>query len=135
MTIYEFLKQDKYAEYSGVELLEVKSGYAKTRMMIRPEHLNGAGVCQGGAIFTLADLAFAAAANSHAQLTLSINSSINFFRAESEGCLYATAKEIYSHSHLCNCEVNITNQKGDLVATFNATGYRKATILPFDPAE
>lgn len=87
MTINEFLQGDKFALLAGVELLETGNGYAKARMEIKPEHLNGGGVCQGGAIFTLADLAFAAATNSHARLTLSITSSINFFKAESKGFL------------------------------------------------
>ena len=77
MTIHEFLQGDKFALLAGVELLETGNGYAKARMLIKPEHLNGGGVCQGGAIFTLADLAFAAATNSHARLTLSITSNIN----------------------------------------------------------
>ena len=64
MTISEFLQNDRFAVNAGVELLKTRSGYAKARMMITPEHLNGGGVCQGGAIFTLADLAFAAATNS-----------------------------------------------------------------------
>ena len=124
MTINEFLQGDKFALLAGVELLETGNGYAKARMEIKPEHLNGGGVCQGGAIFTLADLAFAAATNSHARLTLSITSSINFFKAESKGFLYAEA-----------CEVRITNETGDLIATFNGTGYRKDTELPFAPIE
>lgn len=135
MTIYEFFKQDRYAAYSNVELLEVKKGYARARMKIEEHHLNGANICQGGAIFTLADLAFAAAANSHAILTVSINSSVNFFRGESEGYLYATAREMFTHSKMCNCEVHITNEKEQLVATFNATGYRKDKKLPFEPIE
>ena len=88
-----------------------------------------------GAIFTLADLAFAAATNSHARLTLSITSSINFFKAESKGFLYAEAREAFSHKRLANCEVRITNETGDLIATFNGTGYRKDTELPFAPIE
>ena len=111
------------------------NGYAKARMEIKPEHLNGGGVCQGGAIFTLADVAFAAATNSHARLTLSITSSINFFKAESKGFLYAEAREAFSHKRLANCEVRITNETGDLIATFNGTGYRKDTELPFAPIE
>ena len=99
MTIQEFLQGDKFAIMAGVELLEVGNGYARARMEIRPEHLNGGGVCQGGAIFTLADLAFAAAANSHARLT------------------------------------RITNEAGELIATFNGTGYRKETVLPFEPLQ
>ena len=93
MTIHEFLQGDKFALLAGVELLETGNGYAKARMLIKPEHLNGGGVCQGGAIFTLADLAFAAATNSHARLTLSITSNINFFKAESKGYLCGEGKE------------------------------------------
>lgn len=135
MTIEEFLQGDKFALLAGVELMKVGNGYAMARMEIKPEHLNGGGVCQGGAIFTLADLAFAAATNSHARLTLSINSSINFFKAESKGFLYAEAKENFNHKRLANCEVHITNETGELIATFNGTGYRKETILPFDPIQ
>ena len=59
----EFFKADCFAMNAGVELIEVKPGYAKARMLVTPDHLNAGGVCQGGALFTLADLAFAAAAN------------------------------------------------------------------------
>ncbi|MDR1203731.1 MAG: PaaI family thioesterase [Tannerellaceae bacterium] len=135
MTIQEFLKGDKFALLAGIELLDVGNGYAKARMEIKPEHLNGGGICQGGAIFTLADLAFAAATNSHARLTFSINSSINFFQSERKGFLYAEAKEVFSHKRLANCEVTITNETGELIATFTGTGYRKDTELPFEALE
>ncbi|MDH6358434.1 PaaI family thioesterase [Parabacteroides sp. PF5-9] len=135
MTIQEFLQGDKFALFAGVELLEVGNGYAKARMEIKPMHLNGGGVCQGGAIFTLADLAFAAATNSHARLTLSTNSSINFFKSESTGFLYAEAQEIFNHKRLAHCEVKITNEAGTLIATFNGSGYRKDAELPFEPIE
>ena len=135
MTINEFLQGDNFALFAGVELLETGNGYAKARMGIKPMHLNGGGVCQGGAIFTLADLAFAAATNSHARLTLSITSNINFFKAESKGFLYAEAREVFSHKRLANCEVNITNEAGELIATFSGSGYRKDTELPFAPIE
>lgn len=133
MTIHEFLQGDKFAVQAGVELLEVGNGYAKARMEVKPEHLNGGGVCQGGALFTLADLAFAAATNSHARLTFSIDSSIHFFRSVSEGMLYAEAHEVFNHKRLANCEVRITTEAGALIATFNGTGYRKDTALPFEP--
>jgi len=132
MTLKDFLKNDKFALQAGVELTDVGKGYAKARMEITPMHLNGGGVCQGGAIFTLADLAFAAATNSHARLTLSINSTINFFKAESRGFLYAEAKEVFSHKRLSNCEVTVTNEAGELIAAFSGTGYRKDTELPFE---
>jgi len=133
MNLEEFLKGDKFANAAGIELLEVSNGYAKCRMLIQPMHLNGGGVCQGGAIFTLADLAFAAAVNTHARLTFSITSNINFFRSESKGYLYAEAREVFNHKRLANCEVNITNENGELIATFSGTGYRKDIDLPFEP--
>ncbi|MDR2496980.1 MAG: PaaI family thioesterase [Tannerellaceae bacterium] len=129
--IQDFFRGDKFALNAGIELVEVGKSYAKTRMEIKPEHLNGGGVCQGGAIFTLADLAFAAAVNSHATLTYSISSSINFFRSESRGWLYAEAREVFDHKRLSNCEVRVTNEAGLLVATFVGTGYRKDQPLPF----
>ena len=72
--LLEFFKKDRFAANAGAELLEIKEGYGRARMLITPEHLNGGGVCQGGAIFTLADLAFAAAVNSHGVLTFSTSS-------------------------------------------------------------
>ena len=65
MTPQEFFKNDLFAENAGVVLLEVREGYSKAKLEIKPEHLNAGARTQGGAIFTLADLALAAAANSH----------------------------------------------------------------------
>ena len=135
MNAKDFFNEDQFAKFVGIELMEIGNGYAKARMEIKSIHLNGGGVCQGGAIFTLADLAFAAATNSHAQLTFSITSNINFFKSEKSGCLYATAKEIFNHRKLANCEVRITNEAGELIATFNGNGYRKDIDLPFEPVE
>jgi acyl-CoA thioesterase len=135
MTIREFLKGDAFAALAGVELLEVGAGYARARMEIKPEHLNGGGVCQGGAIFTLADLAFAAATNSHARLTFSINATVYFLKSERNGFLYAEAKEVFSHKRLSNCQVAVTNESGELIATFAGAGYRKDTELPFEALE
>jgi acyl-CoA thioesterase len=133
LKIEDFFKHDAFAASAGVELLEAGRGYARARMVIGPMHLNGGGVCQGGAIFTLADLVFAVATNSHARLTFSISSDIHFFKAESTGTLYAEAHEVYNHSRLSHCEVKVTNEQNELVASFNGTGYRKDTPLPFDP--
>jgi acyl-CoA thioesterase len=132
VTIRDFFRNDAFAVAAGVELVEAARGYARARMEILPVHLNGGGVCQGGALFTLADFAFAVAANSHAQLTFSICSEIHIFKSECSGFLYAEAREQFCHNRLSNCEVRITNESGELVATFNGTGYRKDVKLPFE---
>lgn len=85
MTPQEFFKKDLFAENAGVVLLEVREGYSKAKLEIKPEHLNAGARTQGGAIFTLADLALAAAANSHGTLAFSLSSSITFLRASRSG--------------------------------------------------
>ena len=98
MTPQEFFKKDLFAEQTGVELLEVREGYSKARLVITENHLNAGHRTQGGAIFTLADLALAAAANSHGTLAFSLSSNITFLRASGPGdTLYAEARERYCY--------------------------------------
>lgn len=132
MDIKTFFDNDRFAKNAGIELIEAGNGYAKASMKIEEMHLNGGNVVQGGALFTLADFAFAVAVNSHAKLTFSIQSNINIFKSESSGILFAEAKEVFSHPKICNCQVDITNEKGELIATFTGTGFRKDITLPFD---
>lgn len=128
MTLFDFFKNDRFASMAGVELMEISEGYAKARMLITPEHLNGGGVCQGGALFTLADLAFAAAVNSHLVLTFSTTSTITIFRSVTEGYVFAEANEIVNHPRLPYAEVKITDEKGQLIAIFTSSGYRKRDV-------
>lgn len=121
----DFFKADRFAENAGVELLEVKPGLAKARMLVTPEHLNAGGVCQGGALFTLADLAFAAVSNSHGQLTLSVTANVTFIRPVKEGYVYAEAIEVFNHHRIPFIEVRITDEAGNLIAVMTSSGYRK----------
>ncbi len=131
MDILEFFKNDRFAEAAGAELVEVGEGYAVATMEVGPQHLNAGGVCQGGALFTLADLACAGACNSHGRLTLLTNASVNFFKAVSSGLLRAEAREVYEHTRLCHYEVRVLDEAGELVALFNGNGYHKNAPLPF----
>jgi acyl-CoA thioesterase len=89
-----FLDDDKFAQYAGIELLEVTSGGAKVKMEVKPFHINGVGLVHGGALFTLADFAFAAAANSHEESAVAINASISYLKGVKAGTLYAVAEEL-----------------------------------------
>lgn len=133
MTIQEFFKNDRFAEGAGVELLEVKKGYSKARLVVGEEHLNAGSRTQGGALFTLADLALAAAANSHGTLAFSLSSNITFLRASGAGdTLYAEARERYTGRTTGYYQIDITNQRGELIATFESSVFRKGDKLPFD---
>ncbi|MBQ3780580.1 MAG: PaaI family thioesterase [Bacteroidaceae bacterium] len=121
----EFFKNDRFATRAGMEVVELREGYARTRMLVSDDHLNAGGTVQGGAIFTLADLAFAAAVNSHDVFTVSTSSNITFFRPVTSGYIYAEAVEIVNHHRLPFAEVRVTDDEGQLIALFTSSGYRK----------
>lgn len=124
--IKEFLKNDRYAALSGIELLTVEEGHSTARMVVTKEHLNAGGVCQGGALFTLADLACAAVANSHGALTFSITANITFIRSAKEGeTVYAHAREVVNHPRVPYIMVELSNEEGVLLASFTSSGFRK----------
>ena len=124
-TIKKFFKGDRLAEYLGIELVEVSIGKAVARMEIKEEHLNGINTVHGGAIFTLADFAFAVAANSHGRVTVAINVSISFMKAATNGTLTAIANEISLNPKIATYTVNICDEDGNLIAIFQGLAYRK----------
>ena len=120
---------DRFATVNGMQLDEVADGYAKTSMLVTPAHLNGVGIVQGGAVFTLADLAFAAASNSHENVAVAINVSISFLKATTTGKLTAEARELFVNPKLGSYSVNVTDETGDLVAVFQGMVYRKRELV------
>lgn len=116
---------DLFAKYVGIELIEADKGYARVKMVIKDHHLNGAHIVHGGAIFTLADYAFALAANSEDRVAIGINASIVYAQAVNQGILFAEAKEISSSYKLGNYLVTITDDNNNVVATYQGTAYRK----------
>jgi len=133
VTINEYFKNDRYATLAGIELLEAEPGRARAKMEIRDKHLNSCDTVQGGAIFTLADFAFAVAVNARGNMAVSVETSIRFFKAVQSGALYAEAKVLNEHAKLETYETRVTNANGDLIALFTATAYRKDIRLPFAP--
>lgn len=126
MTIKEYFAQDPFAKKLGAKVLEISEGFAKISLIVTSSHINAYGICHGGVMFSLADIAFAAAVNSHDVVTLTTGGNISYFYPVHLGDhLNAEANEIIDHHHLPFAEVRITNQSGTLVALFTASGYRK----------
>ncbi|WP_136809437.1 PaaI family thioesterase [Desulfosediminicola flagellatus] len=125
----KYFADDRFAALTGVEIVEVRIGYCKARLIIEDKHMNAANVVQGGAIFTLADLAFAVASNSRGQLALAINVNISFLKAASTGILYAVATEVKEPGRLGAYDVMVTDEEGDIIARFNGMVYRKNSQL------
>ena len=124
MDLRELFRHDRFARLTGVRLLEARAGYALARMRVSDDSKNGLGVAQGGAVFTLADLAFAAASNGAGQVAVAAQAGITFHKA-GLGLLTAVAREVSRSRRLSACEVVVTDRKGDRVATFQGLAYVK----------
>lgn len=128
--IMKFFKKDKFAEHLGIELVEVSKGRARAKMKIEEHHLNGLNIGHGGAIFALADLAFAVASNSYGTVAMAINVSISYVKAAVlEETLFARAEEVSRNPKLATYMVHITDEKGQIVALFQGMVYRKKELL------
>ena len=131
MNIQELLNRtDRFAANAGCQITEVDAQHAVAVMTVTNGHLNGGNVCQGGALFTLADLAIAALMNYNGQLTFGIHNSIMFVSSAREGdVLTAKAVNVSDHHKIPSVEVRVTNQDGRLICHVTGMGYRKAQYL------
>ena len=128
--IKHVLLKDKFSQWLGIELIEIKEGYSKIKMQVREEMLNGLDVVHGGIAFSLADSAFAFACNSRNNLSLALETSISFLKPVFvHDVLYAEAREIRNGKNTGLYLVEIQNQYGHLVALFKGTCYRTGKEL------
>ena len=134
MTLLEHLnKNDRFAASIGAQLTTIREGYAKAELTVEERHLNGANVCQGGVMYTLADLAFAGVANCHGILTLGISNTITFLKSAKLGDhLTAECTEVLDHQKLPYCDIRVTNQNGEILAMVTGLAYRMRKDFPFD---
>ena len=132
-TLREFLQGDRFAQHCGIELISLAPGHAVTRMQIQPWHANAVGLVQGGAIFTLADYAFAVASNTHGTVAVGINVSITYMKAVTAGTLTAEAREVARNPKLASYTVNVTDEAGHLVAVFQGLVYHKNQTIAAAP--
>lgn len=121
----DYFQKDRFAALTGIKLLDAEEGYCRAMLKIEDRHLNAANMVQGGAIFTLADFAFAVASNSRGQLSLAINANISFLEGKSTGILFATATEVADPRRIGAYDVLITDENNTVVARFNGIVYRK----------
>lgn len=132
MDIKELLNRtDRFAAGAGCKITEVDNAHAVAVMTVTEEHLNGGNVCQGGALFTLADLAIAALMNNQGQLTFGISNSIMYVSSAREGdVLRAEAVFVSDHHKIPSVETRVTNQEGRLICHVTGMGYRKTSQIP-----
>jgi acyl-CoA thioesterase len=123
--VTHMMEHDLFSQWLGIEVLEIKEGYSKIKMTVRPEMINGFGIVHGGIAFSLADSAFAFACNNRNVLSVALDTSINFIKpVHVDDVLVAEAKELHNGKSTGLYHITITNQKNHEIAIFKGLCYR-----------
>jgi acyl-CoA thioesterase len=125
------IASDPFAQYLGIEQVEVFEGKARARLSVQKYHLNSLGTLHGGTLFALADVVLGAASNSHGRVAVAIHATISYIKAISEGVLTAETEEVSRDAVLGLYNVRVTSDTGELVALFQGRVYfkRSRTIV------
>lgn len=117
--------QDRASQSLGIEVQAIGPGSATLTMTVRADMCNGFEICHGGLIATLADSAFAFACNSHNEMTVASGFSVDFVAPAYVGnVLTAMAKEVALAGRTGVYDVEVRNQRGELIAVFRGNSYR-----------
>ena len=121
---HAYFSCDRFATENGITLDELDSEHAVTSMTLSPRHRNAFGGVMGGAIFTLADFAFAALTNDRERVTVAQQVSISFLSAPKGDRLVATARYRKDGRNSCVVNVDVADDKGRDIAQFVGTGFK-----------
>lgn len=120
----EYFSKDRFATENGMTLDEVDATYAVASLTIDSRHKNAFGGVMGGAIFTLADFAFAALTNDRERVTVAQQVSINYFSQPKGARLVATARYKKDGRNSCVVNVDVVDDSGREIAQFVGTGFK-----------
>ena len=116
---------DAASKQLGMKVESCAPGRATVTMRVRPDMVNGHGICHGGLVFALADSAFAFACNSYGDNTVAAGAAIEFLKPAREGdLLRADAAEHWRAGRSGIYEIEVHNQRGELVALFRGRSHR-----------
>ncbi|RXT08804.1 PaaI family thioesterase [Ammoniphilus sp. CFH 90114] len=133
--ICEKLRNDPFAQYLGVELIEVGEGTATAEVVVRDNLLNAHGTTHGGVVFSLADVVFAVASNSYGKTSVALSMNIGFLAASWKGTkLRATAVEEKRNNRTAWYRIKVESER-EVVAILDALVYRKNDyFIPLEEA-
>ena len=130
-TIGGWMEQhDRFARLLGMELEEVKEGYARVGMTVTADMLNSVGITHGGVTFGLADFAFAVASNSHGTVAVALNANMSYPAASREGeRLVAEAREENRTGRTGLYTVEVKTADNKLVGHFTGNVFRRSDSI------
>lgn len=121
--VREYFMGDTFAMHMGIRIEKADAEESVCSLEITPDHFNAGGTVQGGAIFTLADLAFAVAANCDGRHTVTQSASVSFLKPAKGKKLIARAQKISAGSRTNHYSVRVTNEEDTLVAHMTVNGF------------
>ena len=128
--VAQMLAGDPFSRWLGIAVRRAEAGSVELAMTVRPEMLNGFGVCHGGVTFAFADSALAFASNSHGRLSLLIDAGMSYPAAVSAGeRLTAVAEEVSLSNKIGIYQIRVNNDRGEVVGLFKGTVYRTSKSL------
>ena len=119
-----FFSNDRFATENGMTLDELDDCHAVCSLALSERHRNAQGGVMGGAIFTLADFAFAALTNGRGKVTVAQQVSINYLSAAKGTKLTATARYRKDGRSSCVVNVDVVDDTGRDIAQFVGTGFK-----------
>ncbi|SDJ50102.1 PaaI family thioesterase [Natronorubrum texcoconense] len=119
------IESDAYCDTLGIDLVSLESGAASTRLELTEALTNFHGTPHGGAIYSLADAAFAAASNADGETAVALETNVSYLEAVEVGTvLTATAEETHGGTRTAEYEVVVTDEDDDRIATFRGRVYK-----------
>lgn len=120
----EYFREDRFATENGITLDELDSTHSICSLVLSQRHRNAVGGVMGGAIFTLADFAFATLTNDRENITVGQQVSINYLSATKGDKLIAKATYRKNGRSSCVVNVDITDDSGRDIAQFTGLGFK-----------
>jgi len=119
------VENDPWARALGIRYLDLRRGYCRVSLTLQPHMLNFQGHPHGGVIFSLADVAFGAACNSHGEDAVALSVTINYLAAvTSEAVLVAEAHEVKQGRRAGFYQMSVATDDGRAVASAHAVAHR-----------
>ncbi len=115
----------------GLNVTEIREGYAKGEVVLQPMHGNPIGSVHGGLIFSIADTVGGTAATSRGRFVTTVSGNINYLRPAMD-CekLIGESIEIKIGKNMCVYDVMITNETGAEIARATMTYYYLQNLPP-----
>ena len=124
--VKKLAEKESYRKFLGLEVIEIKKGYAKVALKITEDMTNIYNFTHGGIIFSLADEAFELACNSRGYVEYGLNVNISYNKSSNPGeILYAEAKFISESKKIATYHILIFNENKEIIASCQALSYKK----------